>query len=351
LLGLSWLAAAVLCIACSVPITARTKWPSPGWPSDDENACADDVLAQVGELFSRRARRDGAAWAFHWTKPLPSAGLRPKYALLNMGVTTGHIQGFTRTYSEKLPFFATHSRKGVMLEIGPSRRYGAALLALEPLKSWHPGGVHVIGRYVATIDENELVLFDTAARGRELARYPLPVRVRRAGGGMGIARLADGTHLVLAAFPGSYKPGPRYIAFLRIHGPLLSASRIEHVGTQQIALPRRWQPYVYSENLSLVTECRTNALYALQTTGSDRLYGTGYVRVSQVELRPDGPHLEAVAIGSRNQRQDLCHFRSAATFFVTPKHHIELYCHERTVQRGLGLRDLAAFRFARLRAN
>jgi len=94
----------------------------------------------------------------------------------------------------------------------------------------------------------------------------------------------------------------------------------------------RKQPFAYSENLSVVTECGTGDLYTVHTTGTYALTGTGYWRLSRIEGTGAEPRLAHIAIREQPQREGSCHHRSSATVGVDPNGKLEFLCSERTVQ-------------------
>jgi hypothetical protein len=249
-------------------------------PQADANPCALRVETRLASLFSAGVRREDGAWEFAWRKPLPPAGLTPQQVLGTRGVFSWtHVQGFTPTYAAALPYAISHNDDdhGAVLLVRRSER-ALTLSAIHGLRTPHPSGVHVIGRYVAVADDNDLVLIDLSAPAATTAlRHALPKPgLRRAGAGIGLAKLKDGSHLLVASRPGNYAPGPRVTRFFKLHGGLVTPTRTEFLGESVYSEPAAWTgDHRYSENLSVITECGTGALYTVHTTGADRLLGDG----------------------------------------------------------------------------
>jgi len=322
-----------------------------GRDSEDCNPCVSDVPAQVASMFSDRVLSVAHDYSFRWSEALPPADVRPDDALVG-GFTGYHVQGFARTNSDRVPFVASHSfhPHGSLYVVA---RDGAQLRvqAIQPLVVPHPSGVSVIGRYAMVADGEVVHLFDVerAHAVQSIRLVPHGLRTRRAGGGLGMAKLVNGHHLMIVSTPGSRNPGPRHVLFFELRKPLASRSQgMRALGSFPYAQPAGWEPdYAFSENLSVITECGSGSIYTLHASGDDRLRGHGYFRLSRVQAGSAGPELVPLARYRMPQRQRNCHPRSAASWFARADHKLELYCSERAAVRGLGLIDRESLRFKR----
>lgn len=347
-IAVGWLASALGCRGATV-VVANAALEALG----DENACAERVPAQLDALFAQESTSERGSYVFDWRRRYPPLGMTPHDVFIGSWYfSTTHTQGFTRTYSARLPFALSHSddEHAALVVVGRSSE-GFALADIHLLRTIHPSGVHVLGTRVGVVDDEELVLFDLekeSSRRERRVRLP-PPRLNRAGGGVALARIGAGSYLVAAATPGNFGPGDRYTRFYRMDGDLDGELRSTYLGASMYEEPPAWRgDHRFSENLTLITECGTSALYLLHVTGADRLLGRGYYRLSRVDLFGDVPRVLPVALYTMRQRQSRCHLRSAGAAFVRPDHVLELVCHERARHEGLGLRRNDMFRFTRI---
>jgi hypothetical protein len=321
----------------SSPVQARAIAST----SEPENPCVEAVERSVQRIFSGQTPRLSGHWRFAWQHPYPPAELVPRDLLVTEDgfFSKTHTQGFTRTYSARYPFALSHNddRAGALFMIGRDPDGGFSLASIEPLRTPHPSGIHVLGRYLGVVDDERLVWFD-AEQNRRVASLSLPApALNRAGGGLGLARLADGSTLVLVAHPGNFAPGPRKNSFYLLQGDLTAPRAMEFLGSETYREPPDFRgDHRYSENVSLLRECGTGALYAAHTTGSDRLYGFGSLRLSRLDLSQRPARSIVRGVYFMRQHPNDCHFRSAATLFARPDHGLELWCHERAVHAGAG---------------
>ena len=227
----------------------------------------------------------------------------------------------------------------------------------------HPGGVHVLGDGLFVPEGDSLRWFsvDAVYRGgfnqNNSFKIPKdakdPKGLQGGGGGLGLAKLADGTYLLVVTAPGDgFRPKlgigslgaadenrrARYTRFYRITGgdaghpdkPVEFLGQYEH-GYLSVSDT----PMAYSENLSLITECGTGHLYTIHTTGEYKLDGDGYWRLSRVESGGEGGDLRLKHISIVRQSQDNadCHHRSSATVHVNKNGQLEFLCSERKVTK------------------
>jgi hypothetical protein len=116
------------------------------------------------------------------------------------------------------------------------------------------------------------------------------------GGGLGLARLHDGTTLLIVSAPGGgFRPHTRDVASddnARARYPRLYRFVPGVFATDaKSSLLGEWPhpgvsskpdgPGPYSENLSVVTECGSGNIYTIHTTGEYGLKGNGYWRLSR----------------------------------------------------------------------
>lgn len=314
-----------------------------GCPSGaaDCNVCANDVEAQVADAFSASYPRTtwaGQSWSLSWGARYLPYYLTPAEVFDDgeLPVPSHHVQGFARTNSTSFPYVGTYSddTTGSLFILGSGTT--PALRYIHRSNTVHPSGVHALGRYAAFAEDDNLRLVDLSRAGVQTdLRYLIPrddpfsAGMNRAGGGIGLARLAAGGYLLVATTPGGDDLSrPRWTYFYHLAGSL-EAPAARYLGAWAYEQPISWnQDYSRAENLSVITECGTGRLYVLHTYGHYEPWLNGYWRLSRVEAGPLGPKLRPVA--SYLQPQDFfgCHHRSAATAFVAPDHIVDFYCHE-----------------------
>ncbi len=174
-------------------------------------------------------------------------------------------------------------------------------------------------------------------------RYPDVTTDKLGGGGIGLAKLRGGGHLMLTAKNGGLNE--TFSQFYFLDGPIESLNRIELLREEDSA---DWRselttapntviaPWlVTSENLSLITECGTGDLYAIHASGEDgpiESIGESLAiwRLSRVDWNAKGPHLTPVDHSLFTQELGRCHLRSAGTVHARDDHRLEFYCHERS---------------------
>ena len=322
-------------------------------PGDaDCNVCANDVAAQFKADFETGHRpwlawRDGT-WSFRGSDRYPPAERKPEDAFYphapveHGGPTSKHIQGLVKTNSARFLYAGSHSHKdsGSIFFI-EQERGGPRLHSLHRAASAHPGGVAVLGDGLFVTDERDSVrMLSVSDAGKTQARVAVE-DIGTAGGGLGLAKLHDGTTLLISSSPGDgFRKGttddqrkdnvkPRATRFWRLSPNAFEAKEVTPLGSIAHRLGERPEtPLAYSENLSVITECGTGKIYTIHTTGDYGAYGNGWWRLSRVD---DGPTLVHVALARQDQHNEKCHHRSSATVHVDAKGQLEFLCSERNV--------------------
>jgi hypothetical protein len=331
----------------------------------DCNRCATDVVTQFRLAFETGHRPwiswDAGSWSFSGSSRYPPDNSKPEDAFDRFaeGLASKHIQGFVRTNSSRYPYAGSHSHKdrGSIFFINVDKNGKNTLFALQRANNDHPSGVSVLGDGLYVAEGDRLRWFGISAaidnqdNGYEIPKDldPRHKGLQGAGGGLGLAKLQDGSYLLMVTARGDgFRLGttvegieqnlePRYTRFYRIVGNDAGhpSKPIQFLGefTHREVSKYPKTPMSYSENLSLVIECGSGHLYAIHTTGQYLLNGDGYWRLSRVEIGPEGPSLKHIGMARQDQRQDDCHHRSSATVHVNEKGELEFLCTERTVTK------------------
>jgi hypothetical protein len=346
------------------PLTSLRGSTACNYGDPDCNRCATDVPTQFKLAFETGHRPwigwDAHSWNFRGNHKYPPDGLRPEYAFKpygegkDVGVVVKHIQGFVRTNSSRFPYAGSHSHKSTGSIFFVERDGGkTALHALYRSNYAHPSGVAVLGDGLFVAEGTFLRRFSVSAAGRNQPgpRFDLPRNddkrgLENGGGGLGLAKLHDGTTLLIVSAPGGgFRPHTRDVArddnararYTRLYRfvPDVFAKNAES------SLLGEWKhpgvsskpdgPGPYSENLSVVTECGSGNIYTIHTTGEYALKGDGYWRLSRVDGTPDHPRLVHVATSRQSQNNESCHHRSSATVHVNKEGELEFLCSERAV--------------------
>ena len=329
----------------------------------DCNRCASDVPTQFTLAFEKGHRLSfkGGSWNFGENRKYPPNNLTPEGAFISSDLSK-HIQGFVRTNSSIYPYAGSHSHKGKGAIFFITNKDGKnKLYSLYNSTGDHPGGVHVLGDGLFVPDGKTLNWYSIDAVSRSgfnlTNSFIIPTSdkdprgLASGGGGIGLAKLADGTYLFVVTAPGDgfrERVGlgsigaaddnmrARYTRFYRITGrdaghpdkPVEFLGEYEHGHLSKS--PE--SPMVYSENLSLVTECGTGHLYTIHTTGQYRDKADGYWRLSRVESDADSPRLKHISIMKQSQDSADCHHRSSATVHVNKSGELEFLCSERRIR-------------------
>jgi hypothetical protein len=319
------------------------------------NVCAVTVAAQFADTF----HGDQAGWkskpySFNWNNHYMPGNVTPREVFYDGKVIQHeHVQGFVRTNSALYPFAGSYAddKQGAFFFVHQDEKGVKTLSALATANGAHPSGVHTIGNYLVGAEGDFLRLFalDQAASAQNV-RYPVTVGkpLASAGGGLGVAELVNGGHLLVSSPDGGTHP--TVTRFHRLSGDLTDPS-IEYLGETsdapwdaylEHALGRSfksgdWQ--VAAENLSLITECGTGDLYVIHATGDEDVVGNvlddtdGIWRLSKVSWSDmDTPQLVPVDFAVVSQTRSDCHLRSSATVHADEQNRLIFYCHERSAR-------------------
>jgi len=226
--------------------------------------CAANVQTQFQKAAAQQISWSRKSWNFAWPQAYPPQNVRPldvfdgdpKYTL---GIPDTHVQGFVRTNSRLFPYAGSHSHKskGGIFVIKQGANGQQFLSSLHKTTGRHPSGVQVIGKYLIYGEGSRLFIRDIESQSQS-----------RVG---------------------------------------VFSAKGANFGSQ----------YMFSENMSLVTECGTGDVYAIHTTGDEKgvsmISGKGYWRLSK--LVTDGKALGLTAINAFSTRQDIkrCNLRASAT--------------------------------------
>lgn len=333
----------------------------------DCNPCTPDVRGQFAKMRRGESKWKRKPWRFEWGKRYLPDSIRPYEAfdedthLANaVGLSSAHPQSFVRTNEGPAWYAGTHSQKeagrpGTVFIIDQERNGKKRLVALHRTKTQHPNGLHVLGRFLLFAERpnsrnpDELRVLDLRRRTtRQDITHLIPEAtgasraMKQFGGGLGSAKLSDGSYLLISTVPGDRKTQAsdgsrlhRVHQFYNMKGDLSDPSDLtmrflaEQRFTPTRAVP---QKYEFSENLSVVTECTTGDIYAMHSSGDgdglDGLEGKGYWRLSQLVRRDGLPQLDPVDVFEVRQRAQSCHMRSAASVGVAPHGKLEFLCHQ-----------------------
>jgi len=314
--------------------------------NSDCNVCANNVEKQFKNALQGQLNWKQKPWRFSWDKTYPPYQ-RTAASLFNdkkknwVGIPDHHVQGFIRTNSDRYPYAGSHSHAktgGVFIieQMPDGKKY---LKALHTSKHKHPSGVHVLGKYLLFGDGKDLRLInvDTPISTQRI-QYKLPMKglskpsYPNFGGGVGMARLANGSYLILSSIPGAQDSRPRFHRFYILEGNIEHPTSIKLLAESRAKNPAGWtKKFTYSENLSLITECKTGILYTIHTTGDETgvnaLVGNGYWRLSKLTGTAQQPQLTPIQGWQSTQNINDCHLRSTGTVYVNKQHKMEFYCH------------------------
>lgn len=328
----------------------------------DCNRCTADVAGQFRKIASGQKQRKEKPWRFKWGREYEPEAIKPFDAFDedspfsdSFGLSTAHPQGFVRTNSNRYMYAGSHSqyeaRKPGTIFIIEQTPDGKKYLAyLHRAKTRHPSGVHVLGRYLifgerphGSRDLLRVIDLDRANVRQDIAHLmPEPAADdpfagdKLFGGGIGMARLIDGSYLLISSHPGSRDDRPRFHRFYRVTGDISNPDqlRIRFVRQQQYTHPPQFgsTERKYSENLSLITECGSGDIYAIHSSGDSEgpaaLIGRGYWRLSKLVVSTAGIELQPIDVYEVPQNAQSCHMRSAASAGVNASSKLELLCHQ-----------------------
>jgi hypothetical protein len=306
----------------------------------DCNVCANDVQTQFFAAFDDDAL-DWKTWKwhFHFNDRIVPDDDEPGDVLATG--FSNHVQGFVRTNNDDIRYAVSHDADSgdngafFFIQRGPERN---TLKAMHRSSVAHPVSVFEIGQYVGSAEGPKMRMFDVR-RITSDQNYSWGVGIAGAnteigGGGLGMAKLEDGAHLLVVSGKGGDKDpdtSPRRTKFFRVEGPLTRPTRVTPKGDVVYSQNPDWSgDYRFSDNLSVITECGTGRLYTIHVAGEESLNGKGYWRLSRVDGTADGGYtLKTLAGRWQSQDNDNCWLRGGASAHVNKAHDIELYCHER----------------------
>jgi hypothetical protein len=318
-------------------------------------------------------------WQYHTHNYYLPANTTPSKSFVN-AYAASHVQGFVHTNSTLHPYAGTYSNRSTTdkpgwLFVVDDHGGDLRLDSLHHTFSRHPTGASILGARMWYGDKlpeggpyrlRSLIVdswFSTDLGTLELPKAFEPGPTM--GGGVGLAKLASGGHLLITVGPGDNTEAPHWDFFF-VMGKPNGPQSVSPLGTispggeydANITALSRWRnsdanngfvssqsQFQWSENISVITECGTGDIYVINSTsenGAKMLFGKGYYRLSRVDWdtladhnRPSGapkgasgPVLVPVAMGWQDLNSHECMQRAAATAYVTKDHDLELYCSE-----------------------
>jgi len=341
----------------------------------DFNYCAQDVRSQLRAAWnapSSDIETTVSRWYFNWLSAYPPSLKSPRFFFdtfdpdFHNGMIdpVNHIQGFVRTNDDFIRYAGSHSNSRgypgsiFFIQYNKDTRERGHELSLSaihdtrlPLKGGvqesHPTGIQVIGNYVFTEVKNRfLVLYDVSqfpivsyqqdfASVADEAESPFS-----GGGGLAMAKLVNGQYLVVASSPGGTDDddGLRTVYFYSISGSIADPRAAKKF------LGKFNSPLERIENMSLIAECGTGDLYAVQT-GSAGHWIASKLHWRGSQAAPESITMEVVATKNDIDNYSRCAGRAAATTWVGPDHGIRFYCHEFDREYVKGGSPMDSFRF------
>lgn len=309
------------------------------------NRCAYDVEAQFEQIvIDRDFVKSSGRWKYRATRNYEPSGWNGRELFDVLPSHGSHVQGFVRAAST-LPgqpvFFVTYGDSGgvghehaSLLAIsgpshgGPSNTFiNENLMYAFPATFDHPGGMQALGEFVLTgIKETDAGAY---IEFRDIAAMPAdePVILRIRDGvhnasNVAAARLAGGGYAILTNESAGRND---YNLF---YSPSLEAPFLEemwhgHIGATQ-------SPYeVGFQNISMITECETGAIYVLGiTTDSPLMDSWALYRLDTVGAE-GGPQLTYLSENYEDLDDVHCNVRAGASAFVSDAGELYLYCHEK----------------------
>jgi hypothetical protein len=346
---------------CINPLTAKNRWfksfQSCRAGSADCNVCAPNVKAQfdraagsdqffaTGDSAEEMKFRD-AHWNFVWDKDYAPSGRNPD------NVFNKHVQGFVRTNNDRIKYAGTYSNRdssgGGIFIIEQNSNGVKHMVNMHGARHHHPSGLSAFGKYLVFSDApSEVRLIDINRRSEDhLIAWRAP-GIKRAGGGIGMAKLEGSSYLLVVSPSGSNEGSSRNVRFFHLTGNLESPV-VKSVGDWQYKNPASWDgDYRYTENLSVISECGTGDVYVVNTTGKPT--SRGYWLLSKVINAADGTGLALQPLKAyfQDNEQSRCSLRASATVSINANGEIEPLCSERASFNGWfdGNEDTLRFRY------
>lgn len=311
----------------------------------DCNVCANDVRRQIDRMFLEgRHTQTAGAWYFTWGARYLPSNLTPTEAFED-SLRLGAAEGFVRTGHPDYPYVGSYSDEddsGTVFVTHPFDGVNELVRLHRSIDSESsPSGVHALGHYVVVSERGKLRLLDLDDPSGEgivydPADFPDTTWISGAHGGLGAARLHDGSYLISVTDPGGGGSASRHSTQWRLEGPLESAT-LSYLGAADHQLRPEWGTnYHTSENLSLITECETGQIYGVHVSGDVWPHSTGHWRLERLEHGPSGPVFRSLAVYQEWQNVYTCFLRAAGTAYADDDGRISIYCHQRDATKEPG---------------
>lgn len=317
---------------------------SPG--SADCNVCAPNVKAQfdraVGDdqWFQTLDRNEAMTWKagqwnFVWDRNYYPSGRTPN------NVFNQHIQGFARTNDDRIKYVGTYGNDGSgggIFFIEQNSSGVKHMVNMIGARHEHPSGVSVFGKYVMLSDaSNEIRMVDINRRATNHTYAWGAPGAKRAGGGLGMAKLSNGSRLLIVVPGGGDDEDARYYRFYNVSGNIEGSPTVVDVGNWTYSQPSGWSgDYRYTENISVISECGTGDIYVVSVSASWKTsINTGHWLLSKVVQKAgQGLTLQPIKAYFGNQTQHRCSTRSSGTVWINDAGQIEPLCSERASTNG-----------------
>lgn len=306
--------------------------------NSDCNQCAINIIQQFQTAAARKIGWSAKPWRFNWQQRYAPEGLRPNdifngdpaYAL---GIPDTHIQGFVRTNSTRYPYAGTHShkKKGGIFVIKQEKNGKKYLSSLHQSRVKHPSGVHIIGKYLL-FGEGNVLVFKNIDSPNQQQDIRFKINNANFGGGLGVVKLNNNHHLVITTGPGGQSRGPRTNRFYSLMFKNGRPSNLKYLSESPSRIPSQWpRGLVFSENLSVITECGTGDIYIIHTSGDVKgisaITGSGYWRLSKLTRQNQKLSLNPVSAFVNRQNMVNCNVKASGTVYVNVNRKLEFYCH------------------------
>lgn len=305
------------------------------------NVCATDVQRQFHDAVDGKLSWKTNSWTFDWEQSYEPDNATPKSifgspveGFLGFYASVNHVQGFVRTNSDLYPYSGSHSHttQGGIFVVKNTDN-GLELASLHKSEGNHPSGVHVLGNYLVYGDGSQLVFKDLNSSNHE-EDINLNISAAKFGGGLGFAKLVNGSYLAITTGPGGESNLDKRDQFYDLEFQNDEPSSLTYLNDSKVTLPSDWprqDRYILSENLSVITECGTGDIYTVNVSGStnEGLFGGyGFWRLSKLESQDDEFKLSAVNYYQNDQNISTCTPRASGTVSVDANNKLEFYCHE-----------------------
>jgi hypothetical protein len=286
--------------------------------AEDCNRCAPGVEQQWADLNAGALSWREQSWHFGWERAVAPSNYRPEqvwdagalqYPLTWPDEFKYHSQGFVRTNNPTIKYAMSHSDTldGSLTFINSSRNVHAIHLTA----SAHPSGIFTLGQFVGLVDGTDVVRFFDTRRSLEthVLRYTMSSQtaggrgVASANGGIAMAKLFRGGHLVVVGQGGEDTPAQETYFFFTDGNTVIAPNRLHYLGAAPYTGPSP-NSAGKSENISLITECDTGQLYTVHVSGDGPTGDDGWYRLSKVVWGSKAPALQVIGIKWVNQHYD-----------------------------------------------